>query len=349
MKVGFIHDEYGYSWKMRRGYSYRSQKAYFARTRGIHGSVHHLTLALKGYKLPFRPDFDYSPYDLLIFYLQGGRCERDVRYMKLIKEKYPNILLMLWWGEIYRLDQKPEAMFEHILKAEFKLMQYIDLLVGPLRYETLMMPILKKLKKQFRWIPPPYDTKHLKKYHSKTILNPDNGIWTMVHGRANDISRSLTVMGKLQDDFNIRCLVHPYGYLIEEKIKKLRDKVASNLKIEIDKSCPSHNEYLDRLKDWYFIFDDYPAYSASRLTIETACIGTPTLCNEYNAAGSICFPRLTFSLNDLDGWYEAAARLINDETFYKEVMRFAQKRAEEYFSYDAVKKCIEKIYEEFKK
>ena len=353
MKIGYVHDEFGYSWSMKEAQPYNHPKAFFSDTQHIHGTIHHIPPATKGDKLPFRPDFDYSPYDVLIFYLQGGRCITDVQYMREIKKKYPDVLLIWWWGEIYRQDQDPELWWEHVLKQERELVKIVDVMSSPFHmYESVMAPIyMDRFNTPYRTIHEPYDTEHIKRLHNKTTMDIENGVWTMIHGRYIDIRRSLTAMGRLQKRHPpLNCYIHTYHseHIKTDYLPKWLKEVAPLLRWNETKVIPNHCEFLDYLKTLYFIFDDYPAICSSNLSVNAACVGLPTISNDWNTSNTLCFPELTFGFDDVDAWVEAGDRLIYDHVFYKNVMRTAQRMVEEYYSYRAVNERIINIWKEFR-
>lgn len=354
-RAGFIHTEFDYAWTIPKAYPYTHPKAYFAETRTIHGTIHHMPSALKCDKLPFRPDFDYSPYDIVVMFLQGGRPNKDIDYLRQIKSKYPHTLLVWWWGEIYRFDQDPRLWFQHVLINEREMMEIVDVLTcGFHKYETDLAPIFKELfNKEYRTLYEPYDTEDINANHSKTIRDINKGILTMVHGRNPDISRSLVVMERLQKNHpDLKCYVHLYNAYSNpaerDKVMEVRNKVAPSLKFELSRPLQPHDAFMDFMKDLFFIIDDYPAYAGSNLSCVAGCTGTPSISHEYNTSAYLCFPELNFGLDEIDKWTEVGEKLISDEDFYWKVSKTAQKMAQKYYSYDAVKKQVEKIYEEFK-
>lgn len=356
MRFGFIHDEFGFSWRMAEAYPYVDSRAYHGDTESIHGTIHHLPKALQCDKVPFRPDFDYSPYDCLIFFLQGGRCQTDIDYMKAIKSKYPDILLIWWWGELYRFDQNIDLWFEHILKSEGELVKVVDLMTCSFhKYSEEFASVIKRrFNKEYRLLCEPYDTEHILKNHRKYHRDFDKGIWTMRHGRNIDISRSLTVMGRLQKKYpKLPCYVHLYHSFNDEQARKdvysQQHEFAPHLKFEFSPILEPHDAFMDYVKELFFVIDDYFAYSGSNLSCATACMGTPTIGNDYNTSNYLCFPKLNFGLNDIDKWVEAGERLIKDETYYWEVSRKSQEMAKKYYSFDVVRNQVEKIYNEFSK
>ena len=114
------------------------------------------------------------------------------------------------------------------------------------------------------------------------------------------------------------------------------------------KYIPNHCDFLDYLKNLYFIFDDYPAYCSSNLSVNAACCGVPTISHVWNTSNTLCFPELTFGFDDVDAWTEGAERLIYNQHFYKKVMDNAQRMVEKYYSYRAVNERIINIWKEFK-
>lgn len=356
MRAGFIHTEFDYAWTMPQAYPYTDPRAYFSGTESIHGTIHHIPKALQCDKLPFRPDFDYSPYDIVIMYLQGGRPPKDIEYLRTIKSKYPKMVMVWWWGELYRFDQDFNLWFDHILKTEREMIRIVDVMTCEFhRYTGEFASVIKRrFNAEYRMLYSPTDLEDILKYHRKTTRDISKGIWTMVHGRNPDLSRSLTVMGRLQRNHpDLKCYVHLFNVSedINEKnrIIELRNKITPNLKFEFSPTLEPHDAFMDFIKDRFFIIDDYPAYCGGSLSELTSCIGLPTITHDYNTAGYLCYPDLNFGMDDLDKWVEAGERLITDEDYYWKISRKAQELAQKYYSFDAVKKNIEKIYYEFRK
>jgi hypothetical protein len=311
------------------------------------GNIHHTPLALHCDYLPFHPDFDYSPYDFLIFFLQGGRGKRCVEYMRTIKSRYNGMIAYLW-GEIYRLG-RGQLFLQHFGNSGWvQIMKIVDIIASSFdAYETEWAHVWEKLGKPFYLYPLPYDGRSIRKRHQKIQPCIDTGVYAMAHGRLTDVRRELKVMARLQKEFEIKCTMNRNLYITEEALEKQRAEVASNLDLTVIDRIMDFEEFMEKLANWFLIIDGYACYSCSNFTIHSALVGTPVVSHTYNTAAKICFPETTFKIDDLDGWVSGAERLIKDRTFYNNVSKTGVEVALTKFSYGAFRKRWYKIYEDW--
>ena len=348
MKVGFAHDEFGISWKMTEAYPYTNHRAYFADTEFLHGTIHYIPKALKCDKVPFNPIFDYTPYDIFILYLQGGRCQTDVDYMKIIRKKYPDLCIIQWWGEIYRFDHDPEWWMREVYSHEAELFKTIDFLCTPFHaYLSLdkFTNVWNRLGVKVRLLCEPYDLGDMEKSHYKLERELDNGIMTMVHGRSPDISRSLAIMTRLQKKYGIKCFINPYRRTdVGEQLAKF-----PSLKFEYTSLHENHGNFLSYLSKFYFVFDDYPAYCGSNFQLCASGVGVPTISHIWNTSQYLTIPELSFGVDDLDSWFKGTESLILDEDYYRTIMEKARVNLRKYYSFKAVAGQVKELYEEWMK
>jgi len=80
-----------------------------------------------------------------------------------------------------------------------------------------------------------------------------------------------------------------------------------------------------------------------RFTMETACLGTPTVCTDRIYTGLKLFPSVCHDPMDFEGIRGSLQKLIDDEEFYHQVADYAYEHVEEFNWENSKKRLLEEM------
>lgn len=333
MKVGYIHydrmAEIGRQYRCGSGIKSKFDPN-FMREGGPNATGH----IFGADTFPLHSDFDYRQVDcdLIYFWLQGG-IGKSLPVLRKFREE-SDAVFVLFFDDVYWLDRQRL----YYLESWRSVTDLMDVLTsGYIDDHTR----ISTLKKPWRYLPYPQDIEYLKQFFRKEPK--EKSFFSMVHGRLTLCGRTLGLYNELHKRFpDWKFRMHPYRFCTKEHILR---------------QCGFKSDWLDFtpiVDDWFGLLgrqgiqiDEYPSLSQSQVVTQAACLGTPTISHIFNAPNRICFPKLTFQIDDLEAWFKVACRLVEDSNFYKEIQDYAYKAVEDY-SFDKFEERLIKINEEFK-
>ena len=335
MKVGYIHydgmAEIGRQY--RRGSGIKSKfDPNFMREGGPNATRHIFGTDT----FPLHSDFDYRQVDcdLVYFWLQGGVGSALPALRKFREES--DAVFVLFFDDVYWLDTQRLYHLES-WRSTTNLMDVLT--SGYIDDHTR----ISTLKKPWRYLPYPHDIDYLRQFFRKEPK--EKSFFSMVHGRLTLCRRTLKLYSELHKKFpDWKFRMHPYRFCTEEQILS-QWNFGDHHWLEF---TPIADDWFKLLGEQRIMIDEYPSLSQSQVATQAACLGTPTISHIYNSPNKICFPTLTFDINNLESWFKVACRLVKDDDFYNQVQEYAYEAVEDY-SFNNFEERLLNIYKEFKK
>ena len=320
------------------------------------GSHYCIVDSLGGDRIPIDPDFDYSKIDvdLIYWWLQGGATKNSValKSIKKLRKQWDGILLINWeeayWFTKPYVKQRLESCIESAELAT-------AVVNGYLNFDRRMDDIQFKSKKvKWRYLVTPYDTEWIKNKYAKTPKSETRIIYSMIHGRTTKCERTLTTMYDLHKEMpNLEYVINRYRFVPREDFNEITlkstDIPLEDLKfIKVIDPLDPWEVYANYIGSSWMFIDEYPSYSQSHATLDSACFGTPVLSHQYNSAAVICFPKIIVEFNNVNQWFKMAKKLLVDQEFYNSVRDYGTV-AVSHYSIESFYKQLCDIYDEFKK
>ena len=333
MKVGYIHYDGGSGTNLP--YTKGTGKSvpfmsHFMREGGPSSILH----IFGADSIPIDANFDYRQVDvdLVYFWIQGGIGPELPALRKFRKEV--DAVFVLFFDDVYWLKERDVQYYLNLWRPVTNLMDVLT--SGYLNDGDRVSPILQK---PWRYLPYPHDVQYYKQFFKK---DKERAFFSMIHGRKTVYNRTMLMYKMLHNIYpDWRFIIHPYRFYTKEQ-------VLQRYPFDWLEFTPVVDDWFELLGRQAVQIDEYPCLSQSQVVTQAACVGTPTIGHKYNAPIQICFPKLTFPLDDIWRWLRGAKQLIEDQSFYDEVQKHAFDAVEDY-NFDNFRKRMIKIYKENKR
>lgn len=284
--------------------------------------------------IPLQLDFDYNQVDcdIVYFWLQGG-VGPELEALKKFR-KATDAIFVLFFDDVYWLDYSSR---QHYLEIWRPITDMMDVLSSGYVGDDERVSILNK---PWRYLPYPHDIKFYKKYFKKRE-EKSNTFFSMIHGRMTKCQRTMLIYKALYAHLpHKKYYIHPYRFYTKEQVLK-------DYPLDFLEFTPIVDDWFELLGKQRVQIDEYPCLSQSQVVTQAACTGTVTIGHPFNAPSVICFPKLTFSLNDWQLWVRGAM-MLETQSIYDVMQEYAYKAVEEY-NFENFRKRLTNIYKEFKR